>query len=213
MFAVPPAFDRFACGTSQVFPVASDWEQDAGCSTKRHHGAMAEPPAPADGAPDKETSRLEAFSDGVLAVIITITAFGLRAPAGGSFGALGHRLPALLIYVLSFVFIGIYWNNHHHLLRATTRVSGAVMWANLHLLFWLSLIPVVTGWVGGPRLQGRESARQRPQIAAIDGGLRGVDRPRALTTTRRPILPTNVPFDLAPTDAERRYLAKRLAEV
>jgi uncharacterized membrane protein len=110
---------------------------------------MAEPPpAPVYRASDKETSRLEAFSDGVLAVIITITAFGLRVPVGGSFGALGHRLPALLIYVLSFVFIGIYWNNHHHLLRATTRVSGAVMWANLHLLFWLSLIPVVTEWVG-----------------------------------------------------------------
>jgi uncharacterized membrane protein len=106
------------------------------------------PPAPVDRASAKETSRLEAFSDGVLAVIITITAFGLRAPVGGSFGALGHRLPALLIYVLSFVFIGIYWNNHHHLLRATTRVSGAVMWANLHLLFWLSLIPAVTEWVG-----------------------------------------------------------------
>src|ERR1035441_10578215 len=106
------------------------------------------PPAPVDRASDNETSRLEAFSDGVLAVIITITAFGLRVPVGGSIGALGNRLPALLIYVLSFVFIGIYWNNHHHLLRATTRVSGAVMWANLHLLFWLSLIPVVTEWVG-----------------------------------------------------------------
>lgn len=112
-------------------------------------GAMTEPPpAPVDRASDNETSRLEAFSDGVLAVIITITAFGLRVPVGGNFGALGDRLPALLIYVLSFVFIGIYWNNHHHLLRATTRVSGAVMWANLHLLFWLSLIPVVTEWVG-----------------------------------------------------------------
>jgi uncharacterized membrane protein len=106
------------------------------------------PPAPVDRASDNETSRLEAFSDGVLAVIITITAFGLRVPVGGNFRALGDRLPALLIYVLSFVFIGIYWNNHHHLLRATTRVSGAVMWANLHLLFWLSLIPVVTEWVG-----------------------------------------------------------------
>jgi uncharacterized membrane protein len=110
---------------------------------------MAEPPpAAVDRASDKETSRLEAFSDGVLAVIITITAFGLRVPVGGNLRALGDRLPDLLIYVLSFVFIGIYWNNHHHLLRATTRVSGAVMWANLHLLFWLSLIPVVTEWVG-----------------------------------------------------------------
>jgi uncharacterized membrane protein len=94
------------------------------------------------------TSRLEAFSDGVMAVIITITALSLRAPAGGSFSALGHRLPALLVYILSFAFIGIYWNNHHHLLRATRHISGSVMWANLHLLFWLSLIPVVTEWVG-----------------------------------------------------------------
>jgi uncharacterized membrane protein len=94
------------------------------------------------------TSRLEAFSDGVLAVIITITALSLRPPDGGSFGALSHRLPDLLIYILSFAFIGIYWNNHHHLLRATRHISGGVMWANLHLLFWLSLIPVITEWVG-----------------------------------------------------------------
>jgi uncharacterized membrane protein len=94
------------------------------------------------------TSRLEAFSDGVMAVIITITALSLRAPAGGSFSALSHRLPDLLIYILSFAFIGIYWNNHHHLLRATRHISGGIMWANLHLLFWLSLIPVITEWVG-----------------------------------------------------------------
>ncbi len=94
------------------------------------------------------TSRLEAFSDGVMAVIITITALSLRAPNGSSFGALGHRLPELLVYILSFTFIGIYWNNHHHLLRATHHISGGVMWSNLHLLFWLSLIPVVTEWVG-----------------------------------------------------------------
>jgi uncharacterized membrane protein len=95
-----------------------------------------------------DTSRLEAFSDGVMAVIITITALSLRSPSGGSFSALSHRLPELLVYILSFAFIGIYWNNHHHLLRATQHVSGAVMWANLHLLFWLSLIPVITEWVG-----------------------------------------------------------------
>ncbi len=94
------------------------------------------------------TSRLEAFSDGVMAVIITITALSLRPPAGASFGALVHRLPELLVYILSFTFIGIYWNNHHHLLRTTHHISGGVMWANLHLLFWLSLIPVVTEWVG-----------------------------------------------------------------
>jgi len=91
---------------------------------------------------------VEAFSDGVLAVIITIMALELRAPLGSGFADLRARLPALLVYILSFVFIGIYWNNHHHLLRAARRVSGGVMWANLHLLFWLSLIPVLTEWIG-----------------------------------------------------------------
>ncbi len=100
------------------------------------------------GNAESETGRLEAFSDGVLAVIITIMALELRAPGGGSFTDLRGRLPALLIYILSFVIIGIYWNNHHHLLRAARRVTGGVMWANLHLLFWLSLIPVMTEWVG-----------------------------------------------------------------
>lgn len=110
---------------------------------------MTEPPqASVERPSENETSRLEAFSDGVLAVIITIMALELRAPTGGCFGALRQRLPGLLIYVLSFAFIGIYWNNHHHLLRATTKISGAVMWTNLHLLFWLSLIPVVTEWIG-----------------------------------------------------------------
>jgi TMEM175 potassium channel family protein len=98
--------------------------------------------------PEPPTSRVEAFSDGVLAVIITIMALELKAPLGGSFSDLRDRLPALLVYVLSFTFIGIYWNNHHHLLRATRQITGAVMWANLHLLFWLSLIPVLTEWIG-----------------------------------------------------------------
>jgi uncharacterized membrane protein len=115
---------------------------------ERHDWAMAKTPATVDGPREKQTGRLEAFSDGVLAVIITIMALELRAPAGGSFTDLRQRLPGLLIYVLSFAFIGIYWNNHHHLLRATTRISAGVMWANLHLLFWLSLIPVTTEWVG-----------------------------------------------------------------
>jgi uncharacterized membrane protein len=98
-------------------------------------------------AEGSETGRLEAFSDGVLAVIITIMAFGLAVPNGTSLGALRHRLPDLLIYALSFTVIGMYWNNHHHLLRATKRMNSVVMWANLHLLFWLSLIPVMTKWV------------------------------------------------------------------
>jgi len=92
--------------------------------------------------------RLEAFSDGVMAVIITIMALELKEPVGSGLHALGQRVPALLVYILSFTMIGIYWNNHHHLLRATPRISGAVMWASLHLLFWLSLVPVMTEWMG-----------------------------------------------------------------
>jgi uncharacterized membrane protein len=100
------------------------------------------------GAVESQLGRLEAFSDGVLAVIITIMAFELKAPAGVSFASLSERVPALLIYILSFTFVGIYWNNHHHLLRAARRLTPGVMWANLHLLFWLSLIPVLTEWIG-----------------------------------------------------------------
>jgi uncharacterized membrane protein len=94
------------------------------------------------------SARLEGFSDAVLAVIITIMVLELRPPPSGDLAALGSLIPGLLIYVLSFTVIGIYWNNHHHLLRATRRISGGVMWANLYLLFWLSLVPVVTAWVG-----------------------------------------------------------------
>jgi uncharacterized membrane protein len=101
-----------------------------------------------EGPGESETGRLEAFSDGVLAVIITIMALELKAPAGGGWRDLHGRLPALLVYILSFTFIGIYWNNHHHLLRAARRVTAGVMWSNLHLLFWLSLIPVLTEWIG-----------------------------------------------------------------
>jgi uncharacterized membrane protein len=95
-----------------------------------------------------EASRLEAFSDGVMAVVITIMAFGLNVPKDTTWHALAEQVPSLLVYMLSFTMIGIYWNNHHHLLRATVHISGAVMWSNLHLLFWLSLIPVTTKWVG-----------------------------------------------------------------
>ena len=103
---------------------------------------------PPGGQGESETGRLEAFSDGVFAVIITIMALELKAPGEGTFASLRERLPALLIYVLSFTFIGIWWNNHHHLLRAARRITAGVMWANLHLLFWLSLIPVLTEWIG-----------------------------------------------------------------
>jgi uncharacterized membrane protein len=92
--------------------------------------------------------RLEAFSDGVIAIIITIMVLELRVPHGTDWTALRPLLPALGTYVLSFVFLGIYWSNHHHMLHATERVNGAILWANLHLLFWLSLVPFVTGWAG-----------------------------------------------------------------
>jgi uncharacterized membrane protein len=92
-------------------------------------------------------SRLEAFSDGVIAILITIMVLELRTPAGTSWHALRHELPVLLAYVLSFVYLGIYWNNHHHMLAAVSRVSGATLWANLHLLFWLSLVPFATAWM------------------------------------------------------------------
>jgi len=92
--------------------------------------------------------RLEAFSDGVLAILITIMVLNLKIPPGAYFEALRPMGATLVAYLLSFVFIGIYWNNHHHLLRAARRVTPAVMWSNLHLLFWLSLIPVLTEWIG-----------------------------------------------------------------
>ena len=93
-------------------------------------------------------SRLEAFSDGVLAIIITIMVLSLNAPHEPSLRALRPLLPELLSYVLSFVYVGIYWNNHHHMFHATKHVRGGVLWANLHLLFWLSLFPFVTDWMG-----------------------------------------------------------------
>ena len=92
--------------------------------------------------------RLEAFSDGVIAILITIMVLELKPPHGSDISALREVLPSFLSYVLSFVFLGIYWNNHHHMLNVTERVNGAVLWANLHLLFWLSLIPFGTAWVG-----------------------------------------------------------------
>lgn len=95
--------------------------------------------------------RLEAFSDGVIAVIITIMVLELKVPHDASWSALAPVAPVFLTYVLSFVFIGIYWSNHHHLLQAVQRINGKVLWANLHLLFWLSLTPFVTGWMGENR--------------------------------------------------------------
>ena len=92
--------------------------------------------------------RLEAFSDGVIAIIITIMVLEIKVPHGFNLAALRPLIPVFLSYVLSFLFLGIYWNNHHHLLQAVRHVNGHILWANLHLLFWLSLIPFVTGWMG-----------------------------------------------------------------
>jgi uncharacterized membrane protein len=93
-------------------------------------------------------NRLEAFSDGVIAIIITIMVLELRPPHGPDWETLSHMWPKFLAYVLSFIYIGIYWNNHHHLLHTVDRVDGAILWANLHLLFWLSLVPFTTAWLG-----------------------------------------------------------------
>jgi uncharacterized membrane protein len=93
-------------------------------------------------------SRLEAFSDGVIAIIITIMVLELKVPVGDTLSALAPLLPIFLSYVLSFVYLGIYWNNHHHMLHTVQQVRGGILWANLHLLFWLSMVPFVTGWMG-----------------------------------------------------------------
>ncbi|WP_026810736.1 TMEM175 family protein [Arenibacter latericius] len=95
-----------------------------------------------------KTGRLEAFSDGVLAIIITIMVLGMSAPEGYTFEALRPILPVFLTYILSFIYVGIYWNNHHHLLQAVNLVNGKILWANLNLLFWLSLFPFATDWMG-----------------------------------------------------------------
>lgn len=93
-------------------------------------------------------TRLEAFSDGVLAIIITIMILEIKVPEGHEFADLKPLVPKFLSYILSFIYVGIYWNNHHYLIHGMTKVSGKILWANLHLLFWLSLIPVATGWMG-----------------------------------------------------------------
>jgi uncharacterized membrane protein len=95
-----------------------------------------------------DKNRLEAFSDGVFAVIITIMVLEMKVPHGSELQALEPLLPVFVTYLLSFIYLGIYWNNHHHLLKAAHRINGTIMWANLHLLFWISLFPFVTGWMG-----------------------------------------------------------------
>jgi uncharacterized membrane protein len=102
--------------------------------------------------------RLEAFSDGVIAIIITIMVLELKIPHGEDFAALKPTIPILLMYVLSFVYVGIYWNNHHHMLHAARKVTGTILWANLHLLFWLSLVPFATAWMGENHFTSAPSA-------------------------------------------------------
>ncbi len=155
-----------------------------------------------DGAHSRKTAmtpqRLEAFSDGVVAILITILVLEFRVPASGAWSALRPMLPTFLTYTLSFVFIGIYWNNHHHMLQLTERINGRILWANLHLLFWLSLVPFVTAWMGthvrdaaptalyGIVLLGagtaytilqraiiREQGRDSPLAAAVGGDRKG----------------------------------------
>jgi uncharacterized membrane protein len=122
--------------------------------SERHHPAQIAPPAHLRSLgfsrllAEMSKGRLEAFSDGVMAIIITIMVLEFRIPAGADLSALQPLMPKFLSYMLSFVFLGIYWNNHHHLLQASKQVDGRVLWANLHLLFWLSLFPFVTGWIG-----------------------------------------------------------------
>jgi uncharacterized membrane protein len=103
-------------------------------------------------------ARLEAFSDGVIAIIITIMVLELHIPHEGTLAALEPLVPIFLTYVMSFVYVGIYWNNHHHMLHACDRINGRVLWANLHLLFWLSLVPFVTGWMGQNHVQSIPTA-------------------------------------------------------
>ncbi len=105
-----------------------------------------------------EKNRLEAFSDGVLAIIITIMVLELHVPHETDLAALEEKLPVFLSYVLSFIYVGIYWNNHHHMFQTVKRVSGGILWANLHLLFWLSLFPFSTGWMGENHLAAMPAA-------------------------------------------------------
>jgi uncharacterized membrane protein len=103
-------------------------------------------------------NRLEAFSDGVIAIIITIMVLELKVPHGESIDTLAPLIPVFLSYVLSFIYVGIYWNNHHHMLHASRKVTGAILWANLHLLFWLSMFPFATGWMGENHFAATPSA-------------------------------------------------------
>jgi uncharacterized membrane protein len=125
---------RAGCAPARVPPSGSHFRYISGLAGNQGSGPMGK-------------GRLEAFSDGVIAVIITIMVLEMKVPHGIDMPALVPLIPVFLSYVLSYVFVGIYWNNHHHMLHAVQHVTGGVLWANLHLLFWLSLVPFVTGWM------------------------------------------------------------------
>jgi hypothetical protein len=139
------------------------------------------------------TSRMEAFSDGVIAIIITIMVLELKVPHGADLAALVPMIPKFLAYVLSFTYVGIYWNNHHHLLHATKQVSGAILWANLNLLFWLSMFPIVTAWTGENHTAnaGDHCRTRRAVVAAARGRPRfeGQDLARAVCAGHRRRVP------------------------
>ena len=137
------------CGARDGWPrVPGSWQARAArARPARNHDASGDGRA-THGEAGMGKSRLEAFSDGVIAILITIMVLDLKVPHGESLAALAPVLPVFLVYVLSFVNVGIYWNNHHHMLHTVRRVTGPMLWANLHLLFWLSLVPFATGWMG-----------------------------------------------------------------
>jgi uncharacterized membrane protein len=122
------------------------------------------------------TGRMEAFSDGVIAILITVMVLELPIPHGTTWAALREAVPVLLSYVLSFVYLGIYWNNHHHMLQATDRVSGLILWANLHLLFWLSLVPFTTAWLGENHFAATPAAAYGIVLLAAAGAFFALER-------------------------------------
>jgi uncharacterized membrane protein len=127
-------------------PISPDHDKEFTFTARVNHCLIA---TFRDGLiPEMNKSRLEAFSDGVIAILITILVLELKIPHGSDLQSLRPVVPVFLTYALSFIYLGIYWNNHHHMFHAATRINGKIMWANLHLLFWLSLIPFTTGWMG-----------------------------------------------------------------
>src|SRR5688500_2038185 len=138
--------------------------------------------SPIFGAMSK--ARMEAFSDGVIAILITIMVLELKVPHGAEWEALRPLTPVFLTYVLSFIYLGIYWNNHHHLLQAASRINGAILWANLHLLFWLSLIPFATGWMGENHFEPLPTAAYG--VVLLLAGLAYVILARAIVAAQGP---------------------------